>query len=47
MGIIIKRGSHISITNFKTYYIAHDNQISKFINIYDMLNIIIYWKKKI
>ena len=35
MDIIIKRGSHIPITNFKTYYTAHDNQTSMSINIYE------------
>ena len=35
MDIIIKRGSHIPITNYKTYSTVYDDQVSMSINIYE------------
>ena len=35
MDIIIKRGTHIPITNYQTYSTAHENQDSMSINIYE------------
>ena len=40
MDIIIKRGTHIPITNYQTYSTAHENQDSMSINIYEGIRIL-------